>query len=52
MSVWAIVYSNYEPAEVHSIWISEERAEEERIKLITVLKQPGPWHIQEWEVGR
>jgi len=45
VSVWLIVYGNYEPAEVHSIWKTKERAEQECDRL------GGPWHVEEWEVG-
>jgi len=38
--VWAVVYSNYEPAEVHSLWTSEGLARDEATRL------GGMWAIQ------
>lgn len=45
MSVWAVVYSNYEPAEVDSLWATEELA---NIRLSQLL---GDWTVVEWAVG-
>ena len=45
-SVWAVVFSNYEPAETHSVWATKELAEEQAEKL------DGPWGVEEWSVGR
>lgn len=45
MKVWAVVYSNYFPAEVDSLWKTKEKAEERAEEL------QGEWHAQEWEVG-
>jgi len=50
MSVWLVVYGNYEPAEIHSIWKTKERAEQECDRLDHAMRR-GPWHVEEWEVG-
>lgn len=45
MSVWAVVFSNYEPAEVDSLWTTEDRARERADEL------GDGWTVTEWEVG-
>ena len=46
VSVWAVVFSNYEPAEVASLWATEKLAEVEAARL------DGPWEVMEMTVGR
>lgn len=43
--VWAVVFSNYDPAEVDSLWSTPERAEAEADA------KGGAWHVQRWLVG-
>ena len=45
MTVWAIIYGNYEPAEVHSLWATKELAEKH------LPKDDYGWTVAEWEVG-
>lgn len=46
IQVWAVVYSNYEPAEVDSLWATQELAEKRAAKL------EGMWDVTEWTVGQ
>lgn len=48
MTVWVVMYSNYDPAEVDSIWATKERAEE-RARILNV-ESTLPWKAVEWEV--
>lgn len=45
MTVWAVIFSNYEPTEVDSIWSTKERAEERAEEL-----DDGMWRVIAWEV--
>jgi hypothetical protein len=42
--VYAVVYSNYSPAEIDSLWARREDAEAHAESL------DGPWDVQEWTV--
>jgi len=44
MTAWVVVFSNYYPAEVDSIWKTKELAEQKADEL------QGDWHVQEWTV--
>lgn len=44
MVVWVVVYGNYFPAEVDSIWKTKELAEQKADEL------QGEWHAEEWTV--
>lgn len=46
MKVYAVVFSNYEPAEVESLWETMEDAEARASAL------GSPWEAQEWDVQR
>jgi hypothetical protein len=46
--VWAVVYGNYEPAEVDSIWATKGAAE----KHVETLADDIGWKIVSWVVGR
>jgi hypothetical protein len=46
MDVWAIVYGNYDPPELHSLWESEELAEAVRAQL-----DDEAWQVIERHVG-
>lgn len=52
MSVWAVVYSNYSPAEIDSIFACEQTAVE-RVEYLNNQATAGydDWHVIEWEVG-
>lgn len=55
-SVWAVVYGNYEPAEVDSLWATEELARKElaRKREAALDKAAGSasmWRVVEWSVG-
>jgi hypothetical protein len=45
MDVWAIVYSNYDPPEVHTLWETRELAERVCEKL------GESWRVTAWRVG-
>lgn len=45
--VFAIVYSNYEPPEVHSLWVTRELAMEK----LADMSDSDLWHVVPWEVG-
>lgn len=45
MTVWAIIYSNYEPNEVHSLWATKDLAEQH------IPDDDGDWRIIAWTVG-
>jgi len=44
-TVYAVVYSNYSPPEINSLW-RDKRAAEARADLLG-----SPWRILEWDVG-
>jgi hypothetical protein len=46
LMVWSVVYSNYEPAEVHSLWSSKEGAESQADVL------DGPWEVHPTMIHR
>jgi hypothetical protein len=50
-SVWALVYSNYEPAEVDSLWATEELARKREAKLGEAAGGSSMWRVVEWSVG-
>lgn len=43
-TVWAVVFSNYEPPEVDSLWTTEARAEERAEEL------GAGWGVTGWDV--
>lgn len=45
VNVWAVIYSNYDPPEVASIYDNETAAEAHADDL------DGPWYVQKWSVG-
>lgn len=50
MTVFAVVYSNYDPSEVHSLWKAREKAELKRDELN---RRPGSakmWEVEEMDV--
>jgi len=52
--VWVVKYSNYEPAEVNSIHLTEEsaqkRCDEINQKADDELKASGNWEVTKWKV--
>lgn len=51
--VWVVLYSNYEPAGVDSIWATEDLAERRCQQLNTMCKAKGlglPWTVYGWTV--
>jgi hypothetical protein len=44
--VWAVVYSNYSPTEVDSLWRTSEKAEARAEDL-----GGFQWHVEQWDVG-
>jgi len=44
-NVWAVVYGNYGPPEVHSLWETEELAQKRADML------GSPWRPEQWVVG-
>ncbi len=44
--VWAVVYSNYEPTEVDSLWSTEALAR----RCMDEKKEHG-WNVVRWRVG-
>lgn len=45
MKVWVVIFSNYEPSEVDSLWRTKESAEKRAEELGDM------WDAVEWEVG-
>ena len=48
--VWIVRYSNYEPAEVDSIWLVEDLAKKRRDSLNEEYESLM-WEIEQWNVG-
>lgn len=44
-AVWAVVFSNYEPREVDTLWETEELAKR-RVAMLS-----SGWETVEWDVG-
>lgn len=49
MTVWVVVYSNYEPAEVDSLWTTEAEAAKRRDEL-NATSNTGMWESEPWVV--
>ncbi len=45
--VWVVSYSNYEPAEVDSLWRTKEAAEE----YVKEQLDTGGWTVEYWHLG-
>lgn len=45
-SVWVVVFSNYDPPEVHSLHATEELAQEQADSL------EGHWGVEEWAINQ
>ena len=48
--VFAVVYSNYEPAEVDSLHLKQENAQKRADELNSAKDATGMWGISAWEV--
>ena len=49
MYVYCVVYSNYYPSEIDSIWTTRERAQEECDRLNSTITH-NPFQVEKWEV--
>jgi hypothetical protein len=49
MTVWVVRYGNYEPAEIDSIWFTEELAQI-RAESLDADRRGGDWAVEAWEV--
>ena len=47
--VWAVVFGNYEPPEIDSLWTTEARAEERAQELNRESDNPR-WGVMGWTV--
>jgi hypothetical protein len=50
MTIYAVVYSNYEPAEVDSLWEAEEDADR-RCEQCNAKSDTGMWKVVPWTVN-
>lgn len=46
VTAYAVVYSNYSPAEIDSLWVTAEDAEAE------AERRGDPWHVETWTLRR
>jgi hypothetical protein len=51
MTVWAVMYGNYEPAEIDSLWATEELARRREDELDAAPGSTGMWRVVPWTVG-
>jgi hypothetical protein len=51
MTVWAVVYGNYEPTEVDSLWATEELAKRRKDEVDAQPLSSGMWDVVPWTVG-
>lgn len=52
MNIWAVVYGNYEPAEVDSLWATEDLALRREEKLDEAADgDMSMWRVVQWKVG-
>ncbi len=49
MTVWAVVYRNYEPTEVDSLWATKELALRRVAELNNAIVDG--WNVVQWTVG-
>lgn len=51
LSIWAVEYSNYSPAEIAALYENQPAAERHAEALNDVPGETGAWRAAQWSVG-
>lgn len=50
LTVYAVEYGNYSPAEIDSLWATQELADR-RVARLNAGQDAWPWYVKAWQVG-